>query len=171
MRMNDRLETPQVLTPSLLAITGFVIEIRFVPLDPQTLARIHARHALAGLGDKPLRPFAVLEVGHGHAPIGHGAIGIEKSCVAERSLGFQIPKSIKLPDTLVEEFLHLWVLRGDGEMNITGSLHQIRFLTRPFVKDLAVIGMAGKDFLIVGRYLVGIVDGRCILRARLCSRR
>ena len=154
MRMNDRLETPQVLTPSLLAITGFVLEIRFVPLDPQTLARIHARHALAGLGDKPLRPFAVLEVCHGHAPIGHGALGVEHRRLPKGALGFKIPEPVQLPDALIEQRLNLRHRCRDGKGNFSRSPHEKGFLSWPLVEGFTVEGVTGQN-LDVGLRRVG----------------
>ena len=60
-------------------------------------------------------------------------VGIELEHLAEGTLSFKIPKAVNLPHALVEKFLCLGRISGDGEGHIAGGAHQIRGLARAFV--------------------------------------
>jgi len=102
---------------------------------------------LGGAFDEGLGPFFVFPVGHGESPVGHGAVGIVCEEFAEGSLGFVVPESVKLADSLVEVVLSLVPGGGDGEVDFAGSFHERASLAGAFVEGVALMGVAFFDGL------------------------
>ncbi len=102
---------------------------------------------LLGVIKKFLRPLAVVGIGHRHAPVADGAIGIEHRRLAKGSLRLEVPKAVQLPDALLDElldlFLHVQMRRCNLKFDSPRPLHEIGGLPRPFVECLAVGRMPG----------------------------
>ena len=61
---------------------------------------------------KLLARLSLLALAMSHAPVGHGTIGIERSRLAKRALGLEVPEAVQLAQTLVEELLGFRQARG-----------------------------------------------------------
>ena len=83
----------------------------------------------------------VVDVGHGHAPEGHGAVLVEGGRLAERALGLVEPKAVELTDALVEEALGHRLGGLHREIYPARALDQHRRLAGALVEGLAVGGV------------------------------
>ena len=70
-------------------------------------------------------------------------VGVDLGGLAERSLGFEIIKGVKLRDSLIDKRLGLGLLAGDREVNLPHAGHQIGGMSWSVVKCLAMHRMAG----------------------------
>lgn len=113
-------------------------------IDPGLFAGGCSGFAGDGLFDEFLGAFFVVDIGHGEAPVGHRAAGVEESDLAEGAFGFVIPEAVELSDGLIEELLSGGDFGGDGEMDLSGIAHEVGTLAGTFVEGFAVHGMAGE---------------------------
>ena len=95
------------------------------------------------LGDESLGPLLVSRIGPCHTPVGHGAGGVDDGCLPERTLGLQVPKTVKLTKPLVEESLALGLLGGYGKVNLGHAFHEVGSLPRSLVESFPVSRMPG----------------------------
>ena len=82
---------------------GALLEKRLEGVEVERLARAESRRPLAGFLEKSPRTLGVIDIRHRHAPVGHGAAGVDLGGLAERSLGFEVIEGVKLRDALVDE--------------------------------------------------------------------
>ena len=135
---------------SVTATTGDITSILFgISGEPTTAATIVDGHAMARNGEAG-RALGVFVIGHRHAPVGHGAIGIEQRHLTEGALGLEVPEAMKLADALLEELLRLGGLGADWKANVACLAHEVGFLPRAFVEDFAVIGSAVEIVGVIG---------------------
>ena len=99
--------------------------------------------ALDRLGDETLAPLLVAHIGPGHSPISHGAVGVDDGGLTEGALGLQVPKTVKLTQSLVEESLALGLFCGHGKVYLGHALHKVGPLARPLVERFSMCGMPG----------------------------
>lgn len=119
--------------------------------DPELFAWGGVGEAFDGFGGELFGAFGVVDVGLGHAPVGHGAVGVEVGDVAEGAFGFVVPEAVELPDALVEISLCFFGFSGDFEVDIAGVAHEVGTLAWAFVKGFAVVGVAGEDVFFILR--------------------
>ena len=89
---------------------------------------------LAGFLEEPLGPLGVVHVGHGHAPVGHGAVGVDLRGLAERPLGLEVKEGMELGNSLVDERLGFGLLGGDREVDLAHAGHEVGVCRGPSLK-------------------------------------
>src|SRR5262245_37587853 len=99
--------------------------------------------ALRGILDEFARSVGILDIGHGHTPQGHEAIGVERGNLAKRTLSLKVPKAMKLADALMEKDLREDVRGRNRKHDSWHALHQVGRLPRPFIVSLAMSRVAG----------------------------
>ena len=119
-----------------------VLEERFEGRDVEFLAFGGRVEPLAGLLEELLGPLGVVDIRHGHAPVGHGAIRIDLGRLAERSLRFEVIERVELCHALVDERLRLGLLGRGREVEFAHSGHDVGMMPRPVIEGLAVYRMA-----------------------------
>ena len=87
---------------------------------------------------KTARPLRVVDIGHGHSPVGHRRVGVHQARLAKRTLGFEIPEPMQLADALIEKALGTFVTGGDGEGDLRHPGHEIGPLARTLVEGVAM---------------------------------
>ena len=128
---------------SFVALVVFAVEI-FEGGDPLLLTRCGLGFERYGLLDEGAGALFVVHVGHAHAPVGHGAFGVDGGHLAEGALGLIIPEAVKLADALGEELLRVRFFGTDGEVHrIATAGNEHRRLTRPLVESFPIGGVAG----------------------------
>jgi len=90
-----------------------------------------------------LGPLLIAQIGPGHSPVGHGAVGVDDGGLTERALGLHVPKTVKLTQSLVEESLALGIFGGHGKVYLGHTLHEVGLLARPLVERFSMCGMPG----------------------------
>ncbi len=83
-----------------------------------------------------------------HSPVGDPAIRIESGRLPKRTFRLTEPKSMKLTNTLLNEFLNEWIVRRNSETDVPVPPHQVSPLPWPLIKLFAVVRMTGKQALI-----------------------
>src|SRR5580765_8636619 len=149
MFLNDFFEGEHELLSPRRFIVG-AGEVFMISLDPENLARAGIGFESVGLVDEFGGAFCVVYIGHGDAPIRHGAIRVQGSNLPERTLCFEIPETVKLSNALIEEGLRLRVLALDFDFDLTGTGHEDGALSRAFVESFTVKGVPGSNFLGLG---------------------
>ena len=143
--LHERLEVADGIKLALLLVALVVLVEVLEHGDPLLLAGVGLVLELHGLVEEALGTFVIVHVRHRHAPVGHGAVWIERGGLAEAALGFVIPEAVELADALREKLLRVRVLGADGELHrIAAARDEHRGLTRAFVEGLAVGGVAGE---------------------------
>ena len=92
-------------------------------IDPEPFAITNLFAAFHGFFDQRLGAGTVFGICHGHTPIGHGVVRMGFENLTKGALGLQIPESMQLADTLVEECLSLCGIGGDRKGNIASRAH------------------------------------------------
>jgi hypothetical protein len=125
-------------------VIAFAVE-GFEGGDPLLLAWGGLGFERRGFLDEGTGALFVVHVGHAHAPVGHGAVGIDGGDLTEGALGLVIPEAVKLADSLGEEGLRVGLFGTDGEFDrVTAAGNEHGGLTRAFVKGFTMCGVAGE---------------------------
>ena len=127
---------------------------------------------LHGLFDEPGGSLGILGVGPSHPPVENGSVGFDRGSLAERSLGFEVPKAMQLRDPLIEKPLGHRVFGGDFPVDVPHALHQISRLAGALIKGLCMERVAG--ILVLGRIFLVLGppgDGQCDQTTRCKSAR
>lgn len=132
----DAIELPFVVVPLVL------FEVTLKHIDPEQLMRMGFGFSINGLSNEAAGAFLVVEVGHGHAPVGHGAVGIEFGDLPKGAFGFEEPETMELADALIEEALGERFGSGHREVDLPCAGHDVRLLAGAFVECLPMRGMA-----------------------------
>ena len=150
--------TPDELAKAFLFLffAAVVKAVHRLEIEALAFGEFLALQRFLGFGDELLGPLLIIDVGHGQAPVSHGASGIEKEDVAEGPLGLEVPEPVQLADALIEECLDIFPFGRDGKGDLARVLHEIGLLPGALVEGLSVIGMAGREGL-------GLVSGRIFL--------
>ena len=105
--INNRLEVAHHFAAAILFGLLGVGPIVDFAVDPELLAFAGFVPAFFGFLDEALGALGVVAVGHGHAPVGDGAVGVEHCRLPETTLGLEEPKAMQLRDALREKQLRL----------------------------------------------------------------
>ena len=139
---DDVLERAGVIAAAFLLVALRVLVELGQGFDPQLLAAGHRPLAAVGLLNEPGRAGGVVGVGHGHAPVSHGAVRVAEGGLAEGALGFQVPEPVQLAHALQEELAGDVVGGGDVEVDLRHARHLPGVLAQALVEDLPVHGVA-----------------------------
>ena len=120
-------------------------EERIIRINPERLARSGVSLQEMGAFDKAGRALEIIHIGHGHSPISHGAIRIQRRHLPEGTLRLEIPESVQLSDALIEEGLCLLIFAADFQFHFASAWDHSSPLPRPFVEGLAVKRMPRFD--------------------------
>ena len=121
--VNDRLEVAHHFAAAILFGLLGVGPIVDFAVNPELLVFVDLVPAFFGLGDEALGALGVASVGHGHAPVGHRAVGVEHCRLPETALGLEVPKAVQLGDALREKQLSLLHGGRDREAHAPHALH------------------------------------------------
>ena len=135
-RLHERGAALALLLFRLRKIRRPRVDPDLLPPTGRTLFRHRHLHEIG-------RAFLVVHVGHGHAPVGHRALRIERRHLAKGTLRLEIPKPVELPHALREKILREFVLRRDRKAHVARPRHQHRRLARTLVECLAMQRVAG----------------------------
>ena len=141
--VNDVLEIADHLLPPRFFVRGFTIEIVCLGGNVSLGMGACVFCKILGLFDEALRPFRVLPVGHGHAPIRHRASGILGCDLPERPFRLIIPEPVQLPQPLVKISLPLVPCGLDGDRDLTRSTDEPVGLPRSLVEGIALMRVTG----------------------------
>ena len=144
---DDVLERARVIAAAFLFVALRVLVELGQGFDPPLFATGHGTLATVGFPDEHGRTGGVVGIGHGHAPVGHGAVGVVEGGLAEGTLGFQVPEPVQLPHALQEELSGQVVRCGDVEADLRHARHQPCVLARALVEGLPMHGVSGIDGL------------------------
>ena len=150
--LHEVFEVADAVELALLFVSLVVLVEVFEHGDPLLFTGGSLILELHGLAKKTLGALVVVHVGHGHAPVGHGAVLIVRSSLAEAALCFIIPETVKLPDALREKLLRIRVLRADRKLyRVPVACNEHGGLPWAFVESFSMSGMAGERFGTVER--------------------
>ncbi len=85
-------------------------------------------------------------------------IRVERGHLAKRAFGLEVPETVQLADSLIEERLHGRHGAGDRQMNAAGPRHQKGVAARPIVEGIPILRVAGLASFALGRGMVGKSD-------------
>ena len=126
-----------------LVVAAVLVE-GFEGVEIELLAARDLGVALPGLLQEPPGPLGVVDVGHRHAPVGHGAVRVDLRGLAERAFGLEVEERVELGDPLVDERLGLGLaacVTAKSTLPMPG--HERGLLPRAVVERLAVERVAG----------------------------
>ena len=136
--VNDRLKVAHHFAAAILFGLLGVGPIVDFAVNPELLVFAGLVPAFFGFLDEALGAFGVVAVGHGHAPVGHCAVGVEHCRLPETALGLEVPKAVQLGDALREKQLSLLHGGRDREAHAPHALHEIGALAGTLVEGFAV---------------------------------
>ena len=105
--VDEVFEVAEEFLVSFFGVLGFAVQVVVAGFDVELVLGGGFVAEVVGFFDEFLGAFFVFPIGHGHAPVCHGAVGVVGGDLAEGSLGLVIPKAVELADALVEVVLSL----------------------------------------------------------------
>ncbi len=165
--LDDRLQGQEVILLGLCPVGAVLVQgFERIEIQPLAVVDLGRRGLGPGRPGEALGPSRVVDIAHGHAPVGHRAGGVEQGGLAEGPLGLEVVERMELGHALIDEGLGLGAGDGDGEVDPAHARDQGGPAAGAFVERLAVDRVAGGGGGRVGFGGRGRWPGRLLRPAR-----
>ena len=146
----NALEIVDQLLFTLLCVLGLAIEVVGLSVDVALVLLGGFILKFRGFFYESLGPLFIFPIGHGHSPVGHGAVRILCGNLTKCSLGFIVPEAVQLSDSLIEKLLPFFPRALNYERDFTRSLNRESRVSRALIECFSLMRVTCLWFVVTG---------------------